>query len=235
MEKFNDAYALLSQFDDLGDFKKLKEVATTTLFLARQTASPMLELLVLSTAATKYAESNDIETAFKLLNAADNFLNEKKGLANAAEANNLQIWSVQLPFLMGTTLLKKTKPNYADVKSNLDEAYLRAQSLISNVNTDSTDESNLNLPINALKILQMEALKMMGWCDEQSEQPKSALHFYGKAVKISEGLSPALRQKSCLKSIGISMLLLFRKNSQKYEHEIVSQKMTELMGINWEK
>lgn len=92
------------------------------------------------------------------------------------------------------------------------------------------------LPAHAVKddMLEMEAWRLSGLCDDMSGEQKEAWTCYSNALDAGAKLDEAVRPHSTLPYLGLAMLRLAEKRGSYQEEQAVRQKMTEWCGKDWQ-
>lgn len=95
---------------------------------------------------------------------------------------------------------------------------------------------NATQPANSVKddMLEMEAWRLAGLCDDMNGEQKEAWSCYSNALDAGAKLDDAVRPHSTLPYLGQAMLRLAEKRGVYQDEQMVRTKMTEWCGADWQ-
>jgi tetratricopeptide (TPR) repeat protein len=240
---FKKAFLELTQCIAKRDAMGMRQYAEKAIGLARQMGYPHLEIAVLCTTASGLITEGKQKTAVKTYDEALRVAQVAKSKplikevpdlkVSDADGNLFEQLSIQILFSKGTAFVGIKPPQY---ESGL-EAYQQADKLLQEL---IAAKGNPTEPVNFEQggiffLHRLEALRMSGYCWEGLGQKQKALELYAKAVTIAEQIPEDMRKSTTLNFVGQAMLLICQGLALKKEHQLVSDRMNQMLGVGWEK
>ena len=225
-----DAFMALTDAVSEGDTLKIREHAKKTLDCAKVLELPYLEVAVLCMAATGFLIARQLPTVLKLYDEAVKIANE--AITNETDRGLYEQLSVQVLLYKGTALLIQKPPQYEAISEVYQVAADKLHQMIAaKGQIEAVDWTSGGI----LHIYLFDALRILGYCQEQQGRNQAALKHYIKAVNAAEKIAPDIRKTTTLNVVGQALLDLCRKLSMKNEYFTVIDKMNGLLGLGWDK
>lgn len=240
---FKKAFFELTQCVGKRDADGMKLYAEKAIGIARKMGYPHLEIAVLCTAANGFMTDGKLQTALKTYDEAlrvaqtaksQPLIKEMPDLKpQKGEDNIFEQLTIQILFSKGAAFVGTRPPQY---QSGF-EVYQQADAILKQmISAKEKPTGEVDFENGGLLLLhRLEALRMCGHCLEGLGQQQKALEIYAQAVKISENLTDDIRKGTTLNFIGQAMLTICKTLVLKQEYKLIADKMTVLLGEEWEK
>jgi tetratricopeptide (TPR) repeat protein len=241
---FQKAFFELTQSVSQKDVVQMKAHAQKAIEIAQNMGYPHLEIAVLCATANGYIANQQPKIALATYDEAlrvaaagqtkplmPQFPDLKVDDSNGTVFDQLIL---QILFSKGSALVAQRMPKY-------DEAlmvYQQADSHLQNIILEKkyhTKEKNDFENGGILYLHRIEALRLMGYCQEGLKQKKQALETYKIAVTIAEKLPIEIRTGSTLSFVGQAMMQLYHGFASKKSFLDIVQQMNFLLGESWDK
>lgn len=212
------------------DISKIRQYAQKTLVFARVLKQPHLEVTALCMAATGFLAIEQLGTALKIYDEATKIA--KEAVSKEEDKDFYKQLVVQIILYRGSALLTQKTPQY----NAITQVYQYAADILQRIITDKGNPENVDWQNGGvLYLYHFEALRILGYCQEQLGRQQAALKHYIKAVSTVEKMSAEIRKSTPLNIVGKALLSLCKKLGMKKEYFIVIDKMNGLLGEGWEK
>lgn len=212
------------------DINKIRQYAQKTLGFARVLKLPHLEVTALCMAATGFLAMEQVQTALKIYDEATKIA--KEAVSKEEDKDFYKQLVVQIILYRGSALLTQRPPQY----NAITEVYQQAADILQRLISDKENPQNVDwMNGGILYLYHFEALRIMGYCQEQLGRQQAALKHYIKAVSTAEKMAAEIRKSTPLNIVGKALLNLCKKLGMKKEYFIVIDKMNGLLGEGWEK
>jgi tetratricopeptide (TPR) repeat protein len=224
---YGQAFQNLTEAIAAGDKEGMRQYAKKSLDCARLLGHKHLEIAVLCTTAAGFLSTGQLQTTLKVYEEALN-----NTALNPEQKEEYTQLGVQIMLYKASALLIQKTPQYHAII----EAY---QQVVDRLQLMRTDRRNAEIadPMqdDILNLYHFEALRILGYCQEQLGRQQAALKHYVKAVSTAEQMGEEMLKSAPIYLVGNALISLCRKLGMKKEYFIVIDKMNGLLGMGWEK
>jgi tetratricopeptide (TPR) repeat protein len=227
---YGQAFQNLTEAVATGDTDGMRQYAKKSLDFARLLGHKHLEIAVLCTTAAGFLSAGQLQTTLKVyeeaLTIADNTA------LNPEQKEEYTQLAVQIMLYKASALLTQKTPQYNAIIEAYQQVVDRLQLMIADRrNAEIADPMQDDI----VNLYHFEALRILGYCQEQLGRQQAALKHYVKAVSTAEQMGEEMLKSAPIYLVGNALLSLCRKLGMKKEYFIVIDKMNGLLGTGWEK
>lgn len=241
---FQKAFFELTQSVAQKDVPQMKVHAQNALEISKKMGYPHLEIAVLCATANGYIANQQPKIALAVYDEALQIAAAGKTKPLVPQFPDLKVddsngtiydqLTLQILFSKGSALVAQRMPQYAEALTVYQQADTLLQNLILEKN-DASKEKNDFENGGLFFLHRIEALRLIGYCQEGLKQKRQALDTYIIAVALAEKLPPELRAGSTIAFVGQAMKQLYHGFALKQAFLDIVQKMNFLLGEGWDK